>query len=152
VIESYAISDRGGRAENQDRVLADHALGLFAVADLAIAALRYYVESPVDSFDVSIDGNRLVTGVGLANRHVIRRAETSPEFVGMGTTLAALPPRDVTTVAGNAGNNGTLGDPAIRAMLCQGAGVQRSAEDLLEAAMNQDASDNVSVILLGHDR
>jgi serine/threonine protein phosphatase PrpC len=249
MIESYAISDRGGRAENEDRVLADHTLGLFAIADgmgghrsgavaadLAISTLRYYVESSVDrldvswpfgySFDASLDGNRLITGIRLANRYVLRRAETSPEFAGMGTTVAALLLREESAVVGNVGDSrvylfreetlvqlttddtlaksalgelmvdpeelrqmqhvlmqaigsqetvdvhireenlkpgdllvlasdglhGTLGDGAIRKILCQGGGVQTTAEDLLEAAMEQDASDNVSVILLGYDR
>ena len=205
-------------------------------ADLAISALRFYVESSVDrfdvswpfgySFDVSLDGNRLSTGIRLANRYVTRRAESAPEFAGMGTTVAALLLGDETAVIGNVGDSrvylfregallqltrddtfaqsplgelvsdgdalrrmqhvlmqavgsqetvdvhiceerllpgdlyvltsdglhGTLGDPAIRAILCQGAGVQRCTEDLMEAAMDQDASDNVSVILLGYDR
>jgi protein phosphatase len=205
-------------------------------ADLAISTLRFYVESSVDrfdvswpygySFDVSLDGNRLSTGIRLANRYVIRHAESSPQYAGMGTTVAALLLGDETAVVANVGDSrvylfregalrqltcddtmsrsplgalvrdeaalrrmqhvlmqavgsqesvdvhireerlmpgdlyllcsdglhGTLSDPAIQAILCQGANVQRCTEDLLGAAMDQGASDNVSVILLCHDR
>lgn len=128
MIESYAISEIGGRSENQDRTVADHSLGLFAVADgmgghrggsvaaeLAISTLRYYVDSSQDrfdvswpfgySFDLSVDANRLCTGIHLANRHVCRQAETSPSFAGMGTTVAALLLNDATAVIGNVGDS-----------------------------------------------
>src|SRR3974377_1233007 len=103
MIESYAISDRGGRVENQDRVLADHTLGLFAgaagmgghragevAAELAISSLRLYIESSLGqpgvsspfghSLNASLDCNRLSTGIRLANEYVTRKAETSPEL------------------------------------------------------------------------
>ena len=58
MIESYALTDVGCvRTENQDRVLTDHSLSLFVVADgmgghqhgemaaeLAISTVRYYIE------------------------------------------------------------------------------------------------------------
>jgi PPM family protein phosphatase len=249
MIESYSISDCGGRAENQDRVLADHSLGLFAIADgmgghqsgsvaaeVAISTLVFFIESSVDrfdvswpfgySFDVSVDGNRLRTGIQLANGYVTRRAESSPEYAGMGTTVAALLLGDETAVIGNVGDSrvylfregtlvqltcddtmaqsplgalvideevrremqhvlmqavgsqetvdvhlreehlrpgdlflltsdglhGTLGDSAIRTILCRKESVQRNTEDLLKAAIAQGASDNVSLVLLSYGR
>lgn len=249
MIDSYAISDRGGREDNQDRVLADHALGLFAVADgmgghrggslaadLAISAVRRCLESTVDrldafwpfgySLDESLEANRLRTAISLANRDIRRRSESSPESAGMGTTVAALLLRDETAVVGNVGDSrvylfrqetliqlsrddtmaqsplgalmhdaaslremqhvlmqalgvqetvdvhlreenlepgdvllltsdglhGTVEDSAVRAILRRRGGARRSAEDLLEAAKERNASDNVSVIVLSYDR
>jgi protein phosphatase len=41
------------------------------------------------NFELSLDANRLATGIRLANRQVWKRAEDGPEFAGMGTTVAA---------------------------------------------------------------
>lgn len=113
-IESYGFTDTGCvRTENQDRFLIEDRLGFYVVADgmgghrhgelaaeLAVSTLRYYLESSHErsditwpfgySFDLSIDSNRLVTGIRLANRQVWRRAEEKPEYAGMGTTIAAV--------------------------------------------------------------
>ena len=129
MIESYALTDIGcTRKENQDRVLADHNLGLFAVADgmgghqhgeiaaeLAISSLRYFVEASRDrfdatwpfgyDFDLSVDGNRLSTAVQLANQQVWQHARQSPECDGMGTTVAAVLLSDGRAVIGNVGDS-----------------------------------------------
>lgn len=91
----------------------DASLGLFVVCDgmgghqhgeiaaeLAKTAIRFSVDASRDrldvswpfgfSFDLSLDANRLATGVRLANRQVWRRAEQSVECSGMGTTVAAV--------------------------------------------------------------
>ena len=91
----------------------DHSLGLYAVCDgmgghqqgelaaeLAARALRFSVDSSRECFDVtwpfgydfniSVDANRLVTGVCLANREVWRRSHHTLESTGMGTTVAAV--------------------------------------------------------------
>jgi serine/threonine protein phosphatase PrpC len=112
--EHHALSDPGCvRASNQDRVLADGPLGLFVVADgmgghshgemaaeIAISTIRYFLDSSRDrfdvtwpfgySFDLSIDANRMVTAIQLANRQVWHHAEKGPEFSGMGTTVASI--------------------------------------------------------------
>jgi protein phosphatase len=114
ILEAYGKSERGcTRTENEDRILFDASLGLFVVcdgmggpqrggvaADLALAAIRYYVDATRDRgdvswpfgyrFEISLDANRLATGVRLANRQVWRRAEQSLECAGMGTTVAAV--------------------------------------------------------------
>lgn len=129
MIESYGISDIGCvREDNEDRILMDHSLGLFLVADgmggqqhgeiaaeLAISTLRYYIDSSRDrfdvtwpfgySFDLSIDANRLNTGIKLAGRQVWRHAEQGPQYSGMGTTLAALLLNDSEAVVGNVGDS-----------------------------------------------
>ncbi|HMD47490.1 MAG TPA: protein phosphatase 2C domain-containing protein [Bryobacteraceae bacterium] len=129
MIESYGLSHVGCvRQENQDRILTDHSLGLFVVADgmgghqhgekaaeLAIDTMRYYVDSSRDRFDVtwpfgynfelSLDANRLSTGIQLANRHVWNYAEQSSQFSGMGTTIAAILSSAENAVIGNVGDS-----------------------------------------------
>jgi PPM family protein phosphatase len=129
MMESYSLSDTGCvRQDNQDRVLADHSLGLFIVADgmgghkhgekaaeLAIDTMKYCLESSRDRFDVtwpfgynyelSIDANRLSTGIQLANRHVWNYAEQACEFAGMGTTIVAILLNSETAIVGNVGDS-----------------------------------------------
>jgi serine/threonine protein phosphatase PrpC len=129
MIESYALTDTGCvRTENQDRVLTDHSLNLFVVADgmgghshgelaaeLAISTIRYYVGSSQDRFDVtwpfgynfeiSVDANRMSTAIQLANRQVWNHAQQSPECAGMGTTVAAILLSEGNVVIGNVGDS-----------------------------------------------
>lgn len=128
-IDSHGRTDPGCiREENQDRLLMEPALGLWGVfdgmgghqnggmaAELAIAALRYYLEASVDPFDVtwpfgysyslSADANRLVTAIQLANRQVWRRAEQELACAGMGTTIAAMLVNGDRCVVGNVGDS-----------------------------------------------
>jgi protein phosphatase len=157
MIESYGISNVGSvRTSNQDRVLTDHTLNLFVVADgmgghrhgetaaeLAISTIQHYIDSTREkfdaswpfgyNFDLSIDSNRLATGIRLANRQVWRHADRAPEFSGMGTTVAAILLSDETAVLANVGDsriyiyrNGALrqvsvDDTWISAVLLQGS-------------------------------
>jgi PPM family protein phosphatase len=129
VIESFGISHAGcRRRDNEDRILADNSLGLFVVADgmgghthgekaaeLAISIMRQYIEisrvpSEVTwpfgySFELSVHANRLNTAMRLANRQVWRHAEQGPEYMGMGTTIAALLVADDAAVVGNVGDS-----------------------------------------------
>jgi serine/threonine protein phosphatase PrpC len=130
-IDAHGVTDVGCvRERNEDRILADDTHGLYIVADgmgghshgemaaeLAIATIRHYVESSSDRFDVtwpfgynfdlSVDANRLVNAVQLANRHVWRQAESAPEYSGMGTTVA------VVIVSGNKITVGNVGDSRV---------------------------------------
>lgn len=114
VIQSFGLSDTGlKRSANQDRILVDDALGLYLIADgmggpghgetaaeLAIRSGQYYISASRDTFDVSwpfgydvdrtMDENRLVTAIQLANRQVWRMTEESPMYAGMGTTVVAV--------------------------------------------------------------
>jgi PPM family protein phosphatase len=129
LLRSYGISYIGCvRQDNEDRILSDESLGLFIVADgmggqqhgevaaeLAVSTVRYYVEAsrePSDvtwpfgySFDLSPDANRLNTAIRLANRQVWHYAEQGPEFVGMGTTVAAVLVGPERFVAANVGDS-----------------------------------------------
>ena len=129
MFDSYGLSDTGCvRSENQDRILIDHSAGLFMVADgmgghrhgeiaaeLAVSTMRYFIETSSQSFDatwpfgydfgISVDGNRLSTGIQLANMQVWNHANATPECAGMGTTIAAILLGDETTVVGNVGDS-----------------------------------------------
>jgi protein phosphatase len=129
IIEAYGKSDRGcTRTENEDRIFFDASLGLFVVcdgmggaqrgavaADLAVAAIQYYIDATHDRYDVSwpfgyrfeisADANRLTTSVRLANRQVWRRAEQSLECAGMGATVASVLLSDGRIVTANVGDS-----------------------------------------------
>jgi protein phosphatase len=127
-IEAFGTTDRGCvRDENEDRILVDDSLGLYVVCDgmgggkhgeiaaeVAVGAVRYYIDSSRDRYDVSwpfgyafelsLDANRLATGVRLANRQIWRTGEQSLECAGMGTTIAAVLIGDGRAVVGNVGD------------------------------------------------
>jgi serine/threonine protein phosphatase PrpC len=114
VILSSGHSDPGiKRSSNQDRILLENSLGLYLLCDgmggpghgeiaaeLAIRSGHYYVAASRDTFDVSwpfgydvnrsMDENRLVTAVQLANRQVWKLTEERPEYAGMGTTFVGV--------------------------------------------------------------
>jgi protein phosphatase len=94
-------------------MLVDVPLGLFAVADgmgghnagevacaLALETLHSFVERSQHDPDhtwpfgiessLDFNGNRLRTGVKLANRRVFRESEGRDQYTGMGTTVVAM--------------------------------------------------------------
>jgi PPM family protein phosphatase len=129
MLEAYGVTDTGCvRERNEDRILIDEEHGLYLVADgmgghshgemaaeLAISTIRHYVDSSGDRLDVtwpfgynfklSVDANRLVNAVQLANRHVWRQAESAPEYSGMGTTVAAVLASGSKITIGNVGDS-----------------------------------------------
>src|SRR3954447_2431816 len=150
--EAYGDSNVGCvRVDNEDRIYLGDALGLFVVCDgmggqqqgqlaaeLAVAAIRYYIDMTKDRGDVSwpfgyilemsFDANRLVTGIRLANRQVWRRAEESIEYAGMGTTIAAV------LVSGDRAVMANIGDSRIY-LYRDSELVQKSQDDTLVANM-----------------
>jgi serine/threonine protein phosphatase PrpC len=129
MIEAHGVTDIGCvRERNEDRILIDESQGLYIVADgmgghshgemaaeLAISTIRHYVESSGDrldvtwpfgyNFDLSVDANRMVTAVQLANRQVWKQAEHAPEYAGMGTTVAAVLASGKRITIGNVGDS-----------------------------------------------
>lgn len=129
MFKCHGLSDTGCvRRENQDRILTGDSGGLFVVADgmgghrhgeiaaeMALAALRGYLASAHGGADDawpfgfqpehSLDANRLITGIQLANQQVWSHARQKPECAGMGTTIAALLHSGGTAIVGNVGDS-----------------------------------------------
>jgi len=101
------------RTHNEDGLLIEPGLGLFVVADgmgghkagevasaLALEAIQAFLVRATQDDDhtwpfglertLDGNGNRLRTGVKLANRRVFRESERRDEYTGMGTTIAAM--------------------------------------------------------------
>ncbi len=157
MLRYQGVSDAGPiRPNNEDRILLDPELGVFVVADgmgghrhgqmaaeLACAALRHYLESSRSPGDVtwpfgynwklSLNENRLITGILLANQYVWKRSEEDPAYAGMGSTVvAALVHEDRAAIA-NVGDSRaylfreqqlsqlTIDDTWLNAVIKQGA-------------------------------
>ena len=114
MIEASGATHPGNvRPHNEDRMLVDIPFGLFAVADgmgghnageiaasITIDTLQLFVERSHNDTDhtwpfgidgnLDFNGNRLRTGVKLANRRVFRESESRDQYTGMGTTLVAM--------------------------------------------------------------
>jgi serine/threonine protein phosphatase PrpC len=112
--QAHGITNVGRvRSENQDRILALDALGCFAVFDgmggqrcgdvaagIGLTVFQNYIESsgnPAEvtwpfgyNLNLSLDANRLLTSIRLANRQVASHADRDPKCAGMGTTVAAV--------------------------------------------------------------
>jgi len=129
VLHAFGVTDAGKvRRTNEDAFVSDPELRLFAVADgmgghnagevasnLAIDALTTFVRRSAADTDfswpygldrtLSFDGNRLRTGIHLANRRVFRAAESSDDYSGMGTTIAGLLVNGSTVSVGHVGDS-----------------------------------------------
>ena len=114
MIDAYGATHRGKvRRHNEDGMVVDVQLGLFAVADgmgghnagevasaLALEALHAFVTRSAQDDDhtwpfgiesgLDHNGNRLRTAIKLANRRVFRQSESRDQYSGMGTTIVAL--------------------------------------------------------------
>lgn len=158
LIRACGVSDAGPvRKTNEDRFVSDTELNLFAVADgmgghragdvasrLAIEALTAFVRISVGDTDVtwpygidpklSFDGNRLRTGICLANRRVFRASENSDDYAGMGTTMVGV------LVNGPDVAIGSVGDSRIY-LFSKGALEQLTVDDSWATRiLSQDAS------------
>src|SRR5262245_6300049 len=132
------------RPSNEDTVLWDAGLGLIAVADgmgghnagevasaTAVDTLRVFLSKSAVNQDctwpfgvnpsLSLEANRMITAVKLANRRVFRDSEERVEYTGMGTTLvsALLQEQHITFV--------NVGDS--RLYLSNGQGLKQLSHD-----------------------
>ena len=129
MVQSFGLSDPGlVRTSNQDRILVDDALGLYLVADgvgghshgeaaaeLAINAGQYYVRASRDAFEItwpfgydvhrSLNENRLMTAIQLANQQLCRLKATSPEHAGSGSTIVGVLIEGARAAVGNVGDS-----------------------------------------------
>ena len=158
MIRAYGVSDAGRvRKTNEDRFVSDLELKLFAVADgmgghqagevasqLAIEALTAFIKLSVSDNDLTwpygidpkltFDGNRLRTGICLANRRVFRAAESSDDYAGMGTTMVGLLLNGPDLVIGSVGDSRLY-------LLSKGALQQLTVDDSWAAKiLSQDPS------------
>ena len=110
-LTAYGVTHPGRvRPNNEDALLLDVAGGLFVVADgmgghqagevaskMAVETVQSFLESSKGDHDLtwpfgfdpalSMNGNRLMTAVRLANRKVYQAGEDKPDLAGMGTTI-----------------------------------------------------------------
>lgn len=129
MLTAAGASDRGCvRATNQDRILVDTGMNLYVVADgmgghlhgeraaeVAIQTIHDSLNNPeipaVSDWPfgynsaLSKQANRLATAIQLANRQVWNDSHVSPEFSGMGTTVAAVWSSGDTATAANTGDS-----------------------------------------------
>jgi protein phosphatase len=129
MIEAYGQTDVGRRRKlNEDNFLVDDESNLYAVCDgmgghnagevaskMAIETLgafirRSHKEKEITwpyglDVNLSFDGNRIKTGIKLANKKVFKAADNRDDYTGMGTTaVAAVISEDQLTV-GSAGDS-----------------------------------------------
>ena len=112
-LTAFGLSHPGKvRANNEDALLWDLPAGLFVVADgmgghqagevasrMAVDTLNSFLEASRHDQDLtwpfgfdpalSLNANRLVTAVRLANRKIFQAGEQQPDQSGMGTTIVA---------------------------------------------------------------
>ncbi len=128
-MQAHGLSHKGAvRPTNQDRILVLPELGCFAVwdgmggqrcgdvaAEIGCTVFQNHMESSVDPADVtwpfgynlnlSLDSNRLLTSIRLANRQVAARADQDLKCAGMGTTVASVVVRDHRMSVANVGDS-----------------------------------------------
>jgi serine/threonine protein phosphatase PrpC len=145
VIRACGVSDAGRvRKTNEDSFVSDPETRFFAVADgmgghnagevassMAIDTATSFIRRSAGGSDfswpygldkaLSFDGNRLRTAIYLANRRVLRAAESSDAYGGMGTTIVAL------LVNGSQIAIGHVGDS--RLYLLSGGAIQQLTSD-----------------------
>jgi PPM family protein phosphatase len=132
------------RRTNEDDLLIAPEFGLFAVADgmgghhagevaskLALESVAGFIRRSHEDSDcswpygieahLSMAGNRLHTAISLANRRVFREAESHDDYIGMGSTVAALLFVGGVVVVGHVGDS--------RAYLIRGAQLNQLTQD-----------------------
>ena len=124
-LTAYGVTHPGRvRPNNEDALLWDASGGLFVVADgmgghqagevasrMAVETVQSFLEASRGDHDLtwpfgfdpalSMNANRLVTAVRLANRKVFQAGEDKPDLAGMGTTIVvALVDNETLTFCG----------------------------------------------------
>ena len=129
MIDAHGVTHPGRvRTVNEDALLADEALRLFVVADgmgghhagdvasrIAVETVRAFLVRSQDQAEctwpygidsrVSLDANRLLTALKVANRKVFRAADASDDYTGMGTTIVAVLAGDDSLCFGSVGDS-----------------------------------------------
>ena len=129
MVQSVGLSDTGlVRKSNQDRILIDDALGLYLIADgvggqshgdtaaeMAIHSGHYFVRASSDLLDASwpfgydadrsMNENRLMTAIQLANREIRNLKSASAEHAEANSTLVGVLLEGGRATIGNVGDS-----------------------------------------------
>ena len=128
MVRAYAVSPPGVRPINEDFCVCLEDLCLFVVADgmggraagevasrLAVESIENFVRRSRDGEEYSwpygidtrltLDGNRLRTAIGLANRRLVRESEGHDDYAGMGTTVVSALIAGSRLVVGHVGDS-----------------------------------------------
>lgn len=129
MIDVFGISEMGCvRRNNEDRFHVDRQFGLYLLADgmgghgygevaadIAVQTSHQFLIASRDLFDItwpfgydhhrSLDENRLMNAIQLANRRIWCAMKERPEYAGMGSTLIAIAANDSHAVIGNVGDS-----------------------------------------------
>lgn len=155
MIECFGATDVGLRRKlNEDSLLVDGALGLFVVADgmgghnageiasrLAVETVGNFVQRSREEEEItwpygvdpklSLNSNRLLTAVMLANKRVWKEADNRQDYTGMGTTIVAALVNDDTISFVSAGDSRAyrLRDEEFRQMTVDDSWVQAAVDE-----------------------
>lgn len=112
-LAAHGVSHKGRRKSNEDAMVIDSAIGLFAVADgmgghnagevasaLAAQALHQFIANTPDASESTV-----ADALMLANEHVLTAAAKNATYEGMGTTLVAACVKDGAIVFGSVGDS-----------------------------------------------
>ena len=129
MIDMFGISDVGCiRQNNEDRFCVDEQLGLCLLADgmgghghgevaagIAIEVSHRFMAASRDFFDMTwpfgydcgrtLDENRLINAIHLANHRIWSAVKERPEWAGMGSTLIAVKVEDEHSTIGSVGDS-----------------------------------------------
>ena len=128
-IESAGITDTGKKRQgNEDSLFLEDSLGLYVVADgmgghqagevasrLVVETIEDYIKSSRENADaetpiccdkgLSIEANRLLSGIHESNKAVLEAARGNSSYRGMGSTVSAVYLTDGTLIAANVGDS-----------------------------------------------
>ena len=129
IVESASITDRGRKRQaNEDAMVIEDGLGLYAVADgmgghlageiasqLVVATIGDYIKKAVGNDDgdqfadfddtLSREANRLLGSIRMSNRVVYEASLANKAYRGMGSTVAAVYFTESTLIAANVGDS-----------------------------------------------
>ena len=129
MLDAYGTTHPGRvRAINEDAFLIDHGLQLFVVADgmgghragdvasrIAVEAVQAALRRSQNHLEctwpygidgsLSVDANRLLTALKVANRKVFKAADASDDYTGMGTTIVAALAGDTSICCAGVGDS-----------------------------------------------
>jgi protein phosphatase len=129
VVEAAGLSDTGRKRKgNEDSLFLDEGIGLFVVADgmgghlagevaskVVVNTMEDYIRrfheqknaEKLDDFDsdLSVQANRLLASISLANRAVHEMAKNKQAYTGMGSTVSAAYLTETGFVVANVGDS-----------------------------------------------